>query len=186
MKKYIKMTYCLAYSLIRFYLIKIFRYENFKFTFFNFVSPNTEIEISKKAKLSLGKMIRINSGSKIKLRNCAEVIIGANTFFNYGCMVISHDRVIIGEDVQFGPNVLIYDHDHDFRTNNGMKDRKYKTSPIEIGNNVWIGANTVILQGTKVGDNCIVGAGSLIKGEFPKNSIIKQIRNTEIVVWQED
>ena len=49
----------------------------------------------------------------------------------------------------------------------GFAAMKYKTAPVEIGNNVWIGANCVILRGTKIGDNCVVAAGSVIKGRVP-------------------
>ena len=45
-------------------------------------------------------------------------------------------------------------------------------SPINIGNNVWIGINAIILKGTKIGDHSIVGAGSVVKGEFPPYSLI--------------
>lgn len=79
-----------------------------------------------------------------------------------------------------GPNVLIYDHDHDFRKEEGLKKLKYKTAPVDIGDNVWIGANTIILRGTKIGNNCVIGAGSVIKGCYPDNSIVVQKRNTII------
>lgn len=178
MKKYIRAGVCLLYSLIKFSLIKLFHIKNFKFTVFNLISPFTEIQIDKKAKLILGKLVRIRSGSKIKVRKGAEVQIGDNTSLNHGCMVISHDKIIIGKDVQFGANVLIYDHDHDYRAKNGLKGLRYKTSPVEIGHNVWIGANTVILKGTKIGNNCVIGAGSVIKGEYHDNMVIIQKRDT--------
>ena len=53
----------------------------------------------------------------------------------------------------------------------------FVASQIEIGENVWVGANTVILRGTKIGNNCVIGAGSVIKGIIPANSIIIQKRN---------
>jgi acetyltransferase-like isoleucine patch superfamily enzyme len=178
MKKYIRAGICVTYSLIKFYVIKLFHIKDFKFTALNLVSPFTEIEIDKKARLSLGKMVRIRSGSRVIVRNGAQVKIGENTSLNHGCMVISHEKISIGKGVQFGPNVLIYDHDHDFRAENGLKELKYKTSPVEIGNNVWIGANVVILRETKIGDNCVIGAGSVIKGEYAANMVIMQKRKT--------
>lgn len=186
MKKYIRAGICLVFSLIKFSLIKLFHMKNFKFTVLNLISPFTEVEIGKKAKLILGKMVRVRSGSKIKVRKSAEIQIGDNTSLNHGCMVISHDKIIIGKDVQFGPNVLIYDHDHDFRAQNGLKELKYKTSPVVIGDNVWIGANTVILRGTRIGNNCVVGAGSIIKGEYDDNMIIMQKRETRDFIIEKD
>lgn len=49
-----------------------------------------------------------------------------------------HDRIEIGDNVMFGPNVQIYDHDHDYCVNGGLSANKYKTSPVIIGNNVWL------------------------------------------------
>ena len=93
-------------------------------------------------------------------------------------MFFCHNHIEIGEGVEFGPNVLVYDHDHDFRHPDGLKADIFKTAPVIIGKNCWIGANTVILRGTVLGDNCVVGAGSVIKGEYPAQSVIIQKRNT--------
>lgn len=181
MKKYIRAVICLTFSLIKFSLIKLLNFSGFKFSALNIISPFVEFEIGKRAKLILGKRVRMRSGTKVRVRNGAQVNIGENTFLNHGCMVISHERIILGKNVQCGPNVLIYDHDHDFRTKNGLKELKYKTSPIEIGDNVWIGANTVILRGTIIGSNCVVAAGSIIKGVFKDDTIIMQKRDTTVI-----
>ena len=95
-------------------------------------------------------------------------------------MIACHKRVIIGDDVQFSPNVQIYDHDHDFRVEGGVKAGKYKTGTIEIGNNVWIGANTIILRGTKIGNDAVIAAGSIVKGEIPEGAVFVQKRVNEI------
>lgn len=183
MKKYIHAMICLIFSLIKFCFIKMFHFKRFEFSAFNLFSPFTEIDLDKKSTLKLGKFVRARSGVKIKVRDEAVVELGENTSFNHGCMVISHEKVTIGDDVQFGPNVLIYDHDHDFRIKDGLKNLKYKTAPVEIGNNVWIGANVVILMGTKIGHNCVIGAGSVIKGEYSNNSIIVQKRNEIVTLY---
>ena len=54
----------------------------------------------------------------------------------------------------------------------------YNTGKLKIGKNCWIGANTVILRGTVLGDNCVVGAGSVLKGHYESGSIILQKRET--------
>ena len=56
----------------------------------------------------------------------------------------------------------------------------YKTSPVVIGDDVWIGANTVILRGTVIGRDCVVGAGSVLKGVYPAGSVIVQKRTENI------
>lgn len=178
MKRNLKNIISVIYSLLKFSIIKLFYRSNFRYYYIERFSPNTEIDIGRGAKLNLGRKVRAHSGVKLRVRNNAELSIGNNTAFNYGCMVTSHQSIKIGSNSIFGPNVLIYDHDHDFRAENGLK-LKYKTSDVEIGNNVWIGANTVILKGTRIGDNCVIGAGCVINGVFPNNTVIVQKRETK-------
>lgn len=173
LKRYIISIFNVIYSFTRFILIKIFNYRaKFTFSILNLVSPFTNIELGKGSFLKLEKKIRLKSGVKIRIRDYAILSIGENTFINHNCIITAHKRIKIGSNVQIGPNVLIYDHDHDFRAKNGLKRLKYRTSDVEIGNNVWIGANVVILRGTKIGDNSVVGAGTIIKGNHNKNSLI--------------
>lgn len=99
--------------------------------------------------------------------------IGENVFLNENCMVVSHEKIEIGENVTIGPNVCIYDHDHNY------KGTGYLSGEIYIGKNVWIGANAVILRGTRLGDGCVVGAGTVVKGIFDENMLITQNRETK-------
>lgn len=180
MGKYVRAFIYAVYSFIKFSIIKIFHTNNFKFPLLNLFSPFTKVELSRKSKFILYGLVKARSGVKIFVRNSGMLSINEGTFLNHGCMIVSHQKIEIGKNVQFGPNVFIYDHDHDFRTKDGLKNLQYKTAPVHIGDNVWIGANVVILRGTKVGDNCIIGAGSVINGTYEKNSIIIQKRNEEV------
>ena len=101
--------------------------------------------------------------------------IGKNCFFNLNCSITCADKIEIGDNCLFANNVVIVDHDHDYR--NGQKLKK---TPIFIGNNVWIGANCVILRGTYLGDNCVVGAGTILSGVYKNNTKIIQTRQLKI------
>ena len=114
------------------------------------------------------------------MRNGAQCVLRNNVPLTSASVLVCHACLILGDNIQLSPNVQIYDHDHDYRAEGGLAAMKYKTAPVEIGNNVWIGANCVILRGTKIGDNCVVAAGSVIKGEFPANTLIYQKRYTEV------
>ena len=57
---------------------------------------------------------------------------------------------------------------------------KYKCAPISIGNNVWIGANSVILRGSSIGDGVVIGAGSVVKGSVPAKTIYIQKGRIEL------
>ncbi len=185
LKKYIRAGIYVAFTFIKFCIIKIFHWKNFRFSVIELFSPLTQIEISTKGSLLIGKIVRMRSGSKLRVRKNGIMSIGNNTSLNHGCIITCYEEISIGEDVQFGPNVIIYDHDHDFRAKGGLKSLEYKTTPVKIGNNVWIGANVVILRGSKIGDNCVVGAGSILTEEYPNNSIIVQKKHTDIIHYEQ-
>ena len=176
MRRAINNLISVALSFIRLSLMKLFNWKGLFFSPVERLSPNVVTEFNRGSVVKLGKMVRAHSGTKIKVRNRAELTIGDNVRINYYCIIACHDRIEIGEGTEFGPSVYLYDHDHDYRA--GLKEEKYKTAPITIGKNCWIGANTVILRGTTLGDNCVVGAGSVINGNYPDNSIIIQKRQT--------
>ena len=144
------------------------------------ISPFTEITMDRGARLYIGNNFKMRDGAKIRVRKGAACIIGNNSSVNCNNMIACRERIEIGNDVQMSPNVQIYDHDHDFRVAGGIKTGKYRTAPVKIGNNVWIGANTVILRGSEIGDNCVIGAGCVVKGVIPANSTYVQKRKATI------
>lgn len=175
MRRIIGNIVSVTYSFIKLSIMKLFHFKRLKFCCIERLSPNVVIEINKKGKLTLGKCLRVHSGSKIKVRNNAEIKIGNNVKINYNCIFVAKECISIGEGTEFGPGVLIYDHDHDYRS--GLKKERFLTTPVAIGKNCWIGANTIILRGSVIGDNCVVGAGSIVKGNVPANSVFIQKKN---------
>ena len=109
--------------------------------------------------------------------------IGSNTALGNGVSVNCMESIVIGEGVQIGPDTKIYDHDHDYRVPGGIGAGKFVTAPVTIDDNSWIGCNVVILRGTSIGKNCIVGAGSVLKGAYPAGSVIVQKRQTTATVY---
>jgi acetyltransferase-like isoleucine patch superfamily enzyme len=184
MSRTLKNVIAVVFSFFKFSLLKIIHGERFTFGKIQRFSPQTQIFFLNGGKIRLGNRVRAHTGTKIRAISGGVLNIGANTTFNYNCMIVCLKRIHIGEGVEFGPNVLVYDHDHDFRAEGGLKANKYKYGDVEIGDHTWIGANTVILRGTKIGKNCVVGAGCIISGDFPDNSIIKQKRHTTISAIQ--
>lgn len=179
MNKYVRAMYCVPTGFIKMAWTKLFHINTFNGPLLSYISPLTEITIEGNGKLSIGKMFKMRDGSKIRVRNNAECIIGNDSALNSNNFIVARERIELGNNVWLSPNVQIYDHDHDFRIEGGLKENKYTTSPVKIGNNVWIGANTVILKGTTIGDNSVIGAGCILKGDYPEGSIIVQKRNTE-------
>jgi acetyltransferase-like isoleucine patch superfamily enzyme len=93
--------------------------------------------------------------------------------------VVCRQSVDIGSGTEFGPNVLVYDHDHEWR-GGALKEGNFLTDSVFIGKNCWIGAGCIVLRGTRIGDGCVVAAGSVLKGEYPTGSLIYQRRETVV------
>lgn len=111
------------------------------------------------------------------------VTIGDYTTLGDGFTAVSRCKIIIGEKCSIAPNVRIYDHDHKFNSS-GLIDG-YSMESVIVGNNVWIGTGVIILKGTKIGNNCVVGAGTVLQGEVPSNTIIASKREytTKKIDW---
>lgn len=95
--------------------------------------------------------------------------IGTGMFCNRGVMLAAMREVTIGDDVRLGERVSIIDHNHVIEPLDDLAGRfgAYEAAPIVIGNRVLIGANCVILAGARIGDNAVIGAGSVVRGEIP-------------------
>lgn len=180
MNKYVRALIHIPCGMLKMGVIKLLHGHDFQTQIVSAVSPLTEISLDRGAKLAIGGRFRMRDGAKIRVRKEGVCTIGNNVSVNSNNMIACHESITIGDNVQFSPNVQIYDHDHDFRAEGGISAMKYKCSPVEIGNDCWIGANSVILRGTKLGDHCVVGAGCVIKGEYPAGSIIVQKRETTV------
>lgn len=180
MNKYIRAIVIVPFSAVKVLWIKLFHIKSFCAPIVCMISPFTEISIDLGAKLSIGKMFKMRDGAKIRVRKGAQCTIGDNTSVNSNNIIACREKIVIGDNVQLSPNVQIYDHDHDFRHIDGLKANHFKTSPVIIGDNCWIGANSIILKGTVLGNNCVVGAGCIVKGEFLDNSVVIQKRETTI------
>lgn len=177
MNAYVRAVFVVSCGCVKMAFTKLFHFRSFSGPIISMISPFTEITMDPKAKLTIGKMFKMRDGAKIRVRNGAICSIGDNSSVSSNCIITCLEKVVIGNNVQLSPNVFVYDHDHDFRAEGGIGAKKYKTAPIEIGDNCWVGCNTVILKGTKLGDNCVVAAGSVIKGNYPAGSVIIQKRD---------
>lgn len=137
------------------------------------------------AKLQIGNNVTVNSSFLSNLVGLyqrtiivtrspqAELIIGDNVGIS-GATIYARESIRIGENTLIGGNTKIIDNDFhpvlpEIRRINPHDLMGIK--PIEIGENVFIGCNSLILKGSKIGDNSVIGAGSVVSGEIPGNCI---------------
>lgn len=99
-----------------------------------------------------------------------HISIGDGTFINHNCVILDEARVIIGKNVRIAPNVGIYTVNH-VKDPGRRKDGYEYTKTITIEDNVWIGGSSAVLPGVTIGKNSIIGAGSVVNKDIPRNVI---------------
>lgn len=167
----IRLAFLLLYNLIRIIILKI-RYGNrLRINWVQRISPNSAIKVFGHGTLLIGRNCQLESGCDLQVHNSGILRIGHRVYMNKYCMVSAHGLVEIGNNCIFGPGVKLFDNNHRFDKNGANQELSVGT--IKIGNNCWIASNTIILKDTEIGDNCVVGAGCVIKGTIPSGSIIR-------------
>jgi len=99
-----------------------------------------------------------------------NIEIGDNFYANYNLVILDCARVKIGDNVFIAPNVGIYTAGHPIHSDLRNQELEFAL-PIEIGNSVWIGGNVVINPGIKIGDNTVIGSGSVVTKNIPPNVV---------------
>lgn len=169
--KYIKALLRRIVALLKLSMLKLIHFRKLKFSYVEIISVTTRLGLDGKL-IKLGRGVATRRNVEFNTYNIGEIIIGDDCFFNNNCILASHISIKIGDKCSFGPNVHVYDHDHDFRHVEGRRAGYYISTPVVIGNNVWIGANCVILRGAIIGDNSVIAAGTIVKGYIPHNTIV--------------
>lgn len=99
-----------------------------------------------------------------------NIYLGKEVMMNYGCVLLDVCKITIGENTLIGPHVQIYTACHAIDSKERKEGIEYG-KPVTIGQNVWIGGNATILPGVSIGDNSIIGAGSVVTKDIPANVI---------------
>lgn len=97
-----------------------------------------------------------------------NIFMGNNFYSNHNCVILDAAEVVFGNNVFVGPNCGFYTagHPNDYPTRNKGLEYAY---PITVGDNVWIGGNVTVLPGVSIGNNVVIGAGSLVNKNIPDN-----------------
>ena len=101
-----------------------------------------------------------------------SLLVGSRTIFGHHCTLASLETISIGEDCLIAELVSIRDHDHGFDSLEiPVREQGYKSAPVHIGRNVWLGAKVTVVRGVSIGDNAIIGANAVVTKDIPANAI---------------
>ena len=136
------------------------------------------------AKISIGKDVTVNSNffsnllglyqrTIIVARDNGHISIGDKVGIS-GSTIYARDYIEIGDYCLIGANTKVMDNDFHPIDPEQRKADSYDlvSKPVILGKNVFVGCNCIILKGTEIGDNCVIGAGSVVHGKFGPNQII--------------
>jgi acetyltransferase-like isoleucine patch superfamily enzyme len=171
--KFFKLKYLVF--IIKLIFLKIKFNSKIKFSSYRVgIENNTQIIISgKNSKIIFGNTNYFYRFGNLEVFDNGKIVFGNNVSINKGFSIVSRKSIVFGNNIMIGPNVMIYDHDHNFNKKNIIfKNQGYKSSSITIGDNVWFGANVFISKGVKIGNNVVVAANSVITKDIPNNSLV--------------
>lgn len=167
------------HNFIKLSLIRLFRCSGLQFRTVELLDRRMCLRLNQHARVSLGEHLVSDGHATIVVDGDAELQIGDRVYFNENTMISVKSSVTIGDGCRFGPGVNIFDNDHVFDAESGVSE-KHTSAPITIGSHCWIAANAVILKGTQIGDNCVIGAGTVISGTVPAGSLVTSTRELKI------
>ena len=99
-----------------------------------------------------------------------NIEIGKNFYANHNLVILDGNKVKFGDNVFVAPNCAFYTAGHPLYYKERNKGLEY-AKPIKVGNNVWIGGNVTVLPGVSIGDNVVIGAGSVVTKDISSNVI---------------
>lgn len=112
---------------------------------------------------------KVSYGSTIELLSNAIFDTGYFTMNSFSTLVVA-EKVVFGQDVMISRNVILYDSDFHALLDEKGKVTNY-SEPVVVGNHVWISAKVIVLKGTKIGKDSVIGANSIVKGKIPAGVI---------------
>lgn len=130
--------------------------------------------------------LRANWGGK-------NVHFGKGVYANFNLTLVDDGEIFVGDNVMFAPNVIIDTATHPIHPELRRKQAQYNL-PIYIGDNVWIGAGSIVLPGVKIGKNSVIGAGSIVTRDIPENvvaigspcKVLREINEDDLKYYHKD
>jgi len=137
-----------------------------------FIGRGVVFELSRAARLRLGRWSWIGDGTKVR---CHEGIIsiGEKTVIGQDCTLSAYQSIAIGRECMIADRVMMIDFDHVFEdVERPIRAQGIDKRSVSVGNNVWVGYGAAILRGVVIGDNAVVAASSVVTTNVPANAVV--------------
>ena len=136
-----------------------------------YIASGTELIARRNEEIEIGDHSFILGGSILHPYN-GKIVIGKNVGINHYCIIYGMGGVIIGDNVMMATSCIISASNHNFeRTDIPMIQQGVTCRGIKIGNDVWLGARAVVLDGVEIGEGSVIGAGSVVSKSIPAYSV---------------
>jgi acetyltransferase-like isoleucine patch superfamily enzyme len=137
-----------------------------------FVGPKVRLEIKPGATLKLGRWSWIGHGTKIRVHE-GSVEIGAKTVLGQECTISAFQHISIGCECIVADRVMLIDFDHGVvEVERPIRLQGIYKRDVNVGHNNWIGYGACFLRGVTVGDNCVIGANTVVTKDVPSNAVV--------------
>jgi acetyltransferase-like isoleucine patch superfamily enzyme len=133
------------------------------------IGRGVRFRVLNSATLRIGDRVQIDANAE--LHSDGFLSIGSDAYIGTGTIIVAADRIEIGNDALIAAYVTVRDQDHRSKRIDGLyRTQGLETSPIAVGTNVWIGTGAVVLKGVSIGDNCVIGANSVVTRSLPSDT----------------
>lgn len=167
----IRTLFLIIYNVWRITMNKLVHGGQFDVHWIQRISPLCSLKVFRHGKIRVERNCEFAAYSDFEVHGDGILEIGEGTYFNRYCMISAHEHVTIGKHCMFGPGVKIFDNNHQHSPETGVSGL-LNTAPIFIGDNSWVASDAIILKGAQIGNNCVIGAGCIVRGKVPDGSMV--------------
>lgn len=171
MSRKFRYLFRLMVNVFRASILKVIFWGKFKSPISMLASARSEFRIEENGSINIIKSLNMEANSLVYAFG-GKIRIGS-AFINRNCLIVSRKEIDIGDRVTIGPNVCIYDHDHNLKSDS-LEDN-FTSERICIEDDVWIGAQAVILKGVHIGKGAVIAAGAVVVNDIPASAIARGV-----------
>lgn len=135
------------------------------------VMKGVEISVTGSSRLTVGDGVALDRYATLIVQN-GRLEIGSGGYIGVGAHIVTRQSVTIGPHALIAEYVTVRDQDHDYRAGEIVADSGFRTAPVTIGANVWIGAKATVTKGVTIGDNAVIGANAVVTRDVPANAVV--------------